>query len=235
MRLQLLFSIAFVSMILIISQSPEASAGACPDEDRDGYYPPSAPPYCSEKFYRDCDDTDPEVYPGNGCDYTDIDKEVVEEKTDALKAQVQDLLENNKDANKLTKKLDNVFKALNPLDNTEENIEKLLKDTNNLLQKGKITTDEHNALITAIQTGNAENINAVLAGIDLGGKDLKRLTNTIDKLNPDLSPDIAKACKELDRFNNEVNKLFDEDKLTVTEKDALIAAAQNIEDIISCA
>ena len=140
MRLLSLFSIALVSMILIISQSPEASAGACPDEDRDGYYPNSAPSYCGDKKYTDCDDTDPEVGPGKGCGF-DIDKEVVEEKTDAIKAQVQDLLEYNKDAKKLTKKLDNVMKALDPPDNTEKNKEKLLKDTNKLLQKGKITAD----------------------------------------------------------------------------------------------
>jgi len=235
MRLQLLFSIAFVSMILIISQSPEAFAGACPDEDDDGYYPDSAPPYCGEEKYRDCDDTDPEVGPGKGCGSPEIDKEVVKEKTDAIKAQVQDLLENNKDAKKLTKKLDNVMKALDPPDKTEKNKEKLLKDTNNLLKKGKITADDHNALATAIQTGNEENINAVLEGIFLSEKDLKKLTKTINKLNIEPIPNIAKACKELDGFNKEVNKLFDEDKLTETEKDALIVAAQNIKDTISCA
>jgi len=64
--MRLIFSIAFVSMILIISQSPEASAGACPDEDRDGYYPPSAPSYCAEIDQRDCDDNDANVGPGKG-------------------------------------------------------------------------------------------------------------------------------------------------------------------------
>jgi len=213
--------IAIVGMIIITSQSPEAFAGAggWEDKDNDGY----------STFQGDCDDEDPERYPGHGCNYSDV-----EEKTDALKAKVQDLVEKKKDANKLTKKLVNVIKALNPFDTTEESIEKLLKDTNNLLMKEKITTDEHNALVTAIQTGDAENIKGVLAGIDLGGRDLKRLTKTIDKLNPDLSPDIGKACKELDGFNIGVNNLFDKDKLTVTEKDALIVDAEAIKTSLEC-
>jgi len=67
--MRLFFSIAFVSMILIISQSPEAFAGACPDEDRDGYYPPHAPIYCGNVDARDCDDTDPNIGTGSGCVY----------------------------------------------------------------------------------------------------------------------------------------------------------------------
>ncbi len=66
-RLLSIFSIALVSMILIISQSPEASAGACTDEDRDGYYTVSSPSYCAEVDQRDCDDKDANIGPGNGC------------------------------------------------------------------------------------------------------------------------------------------------------------------------
>ncbi len=66
MRFLLLFSIALVSMILITSQSPAAFAGACQDEDGDGYYHVSAPSYCGPDLPRDCDDTDPNVYPVNG-------------------------------------------------------------------------------------------------------------------------------------------------------------------------
>ncbi len=53
-------------MILITSQSPVAFAGACQDEDGDGYYHVSAPSYCGPDLPRDCDDTDPNVYPGHG-------------------------------------------------------------------------------------------------------------------------------------------------------------------------
>jgi len=208
-------------MILITSQSPAAFAGngGWEDKDNDGF----------STYQGDCDDNNPERYPGQGC-INSVDKEVAEKKTDALKANVQDLLENNKDANKLTKKLDKVFTALNPIDKTEEWLEKLLKDTNKLLEKEKITTDEHNALVTAIQTGDAENIKAVLSGIILNDKDLRKLTKTIEKLY--LFPDIGKAFKELDGFIKEVNKLFDKDKLTVIEKDALIVEAETIKTLL---
>jgi len=213
--------IGIVGMIIITSQSPAAFAGngGWEDKDNDGF----------STYQGDCDDKNPERYPGQGC-INSVDKEVAEKKTDALKANVQDLLENNKDANKLTKRLDKVFTALNPLDKTEEWLEKLLKDTNKLLEKEKITADEHNALVTAIQTGDAENIKAVLAGIILNDKDLRKLTKTIEKLY--LFPDIGKAFKELDGFIKEVNKLFDKGKFTVTEKDALIVEAETIKTLL---
>jgi len=58
-RLPMLFSIALVSMILITSQSPVAFAGegGFEDKDNDGY----------STFQGDCDDNDPNVYPGHGC------------------------------------------------------------------------------------------------------------------------------------------------------------------------
>ncbi len=62
----MLFSIALVSIILITSQSPVAFAGACQDEDGDGYYHVSAPSYCGPDLPRDCDDTDPNIYPVHG-------------------------------------------------------------------------------------------------------------------------------------------------------------------------
>ncbi len=60
MRLLLLFSIALVSIILITSQSPVAFAGegGWEDKDNDGY----------STFQGDCDDKDPNVYPGHGCE-----------------------------------------------------------------------------------------------------------------------------------------------------------------------
>ncbi len=60
MRLLLLFTITLVSMILITSQSPAAfsGAGGWEDKDNDGY----------STFQGDCNDNDPEVYPGQGCE-----------------------------------------------------------------------------------------------------------------------------------------------------------------------
>jgi len=60
MRLLLLFTIALVSIILITSQSPVAfsGAGGWEDKDNDGF----------STFQGDCDDKDPNVYPGHGCE-----------------------------------------------------------------------------------------------------------------------------------------------------------------------
>jgi len=217
-------------MVLITSQSQVAFAGVVGgDSDPDG----------DEWF---SDDNCPFVYnPGqedkNGDGVGDVCIVVVVlegKKIDALKDKIQDFVEGKRDADKLTKKLDKVLLALNPIDHTPKHIAKLLKDTANLLDKEKITTVEYDELVTAIQTGNAENINAVLAGIILSDKDLKKLTKTIDKLNPDLSPDFDKACKELDGFNKEVNKLFEKGKLTETEKDVLIVDTEAIKTSLEC-
>jgi len=60
MSLLSIFSIALVSMILITSQSPAAFAGIGEHHDADGdnFSPKEG----------DCDDTDPDVYPGHGCE-----------------------------------------------------------------------------------------------------------------------------------------------------------------------
>ena len=79
MRLLSIFSIAFVSMILITSQSPVAFAGIGDDHDADGdNYSPNE---------GDCDDTDPNIYPGHGgCDYP------VREDTEEIEDEITDLI-----------------------------------------------------------------------------------------------------------------------------------------------
>jgi len=60
MRFLLLFSIALVSIILITSQFPAAFAGIGDDHDADGdNYSPNE---------GDCNDNDPNIYPGHGCE-----------------------------------------------------------------------------------------------------------------------------------------------------------------------
>jgi len=69
---------ALVSMILITSQSPAAFAGIGDDHDADGdNYSPNE---------GDCDDTDPDVYPGHGdCTYpVRQDTEEIEDDINAL-------------------------------------------------------------------------------------------------------------------------------------------------------
>ena len=80
MRLLSIFSMALVSMILITSQSPAAFAGIGDDHDADGdNYSPNE---------GDCDDTDPEIYPGHGdCKYP------VKEDTEQIEDDINYLVE----------------------------------------------------------------------------------------------------------------------------------------------
>ena len=66
--------IAIVGMIIIVSQSPVAFAGAggWEDKDNDGF----------STFQGDCNDDDPEVYPGKGCDAEDFLDYVLDETLD---------------------------------------------------------------------------------------------------------------------------------------------------------
>jgi len=63
--------IAIVGMIIILSQSPEAFAGAggWEDKDNDGF----------STFQGDCNDEDSTVYPGQGCEPLDFLKYVTDE------------------------------------------------------------------------------------------------------------------------------------------------------------
>ncbi len=78
-RVMPILLIAIVGMILITSQSPVAFAGIGDDHDADGdNYSPNE---------GDCDDTDPEIYPGHGdCKYPVRDdvQEVEDEINDLI-------------------------------------------------------------------------------------------------------------------------------------------------------
>ena len=79
MGLPWIFSMALVSMILITSQTPAAFAGIDEhhDADGDGFSPKEG----------DCDDTDENIYPGNGCDYP------VREDIENIENQIDDLID----------------------------------------------------------------------------------------------------------------------------------------------
>ena len=68
--------IAIVGMIIILSQSPEAFAGAggWEDKDNDGF----------STFQGDCNDNDATVYPGQGCDAEDFLDYVLDETLDLI-------------------------------------------------------------------------------------------------------------------------------------------------------
>ncbi len=75
----MIFSIALVSMILITSQTPAAFAGIDEhhDADGDGFSPKEG----------DCNDSDPNVYPGQGCNYP------VREDTEEIEDEIKDLID----------------------------------------------------------------------------------------------------------------------------------------------
>jgi len=157
----------------------------------------------------------------------------VQIQIDFLKSQVSTFLD-EKDAKKITKKLDKVTSSLNPPDDTANNLKKILDETNKLLDKGKISPEEHADLVTAIESGDVGEINEVLDRITLSEKDLKKLTKTLAKLNSNQSPDIGKACKELDGFIKDIQKLVSKGKLTQEEAVPLITAVLNIKAGIGC-
>ena len=73
-RLLSIFSIALLSVILISSQSQVAFAGmgGYEDKDGDGF----------STFQGDCNDNNPEVYPGEGCDPEEFIFYIVDETQD---------------------------------------------------------------------------------------------------------------------------------------------------------
>jgi len=69
----------------------------------------------------------------------------------------------------------------------------------------------------------------------LDGKDAKKLTKKLDKVNKEFGKDkIDKACKEMDKFIKEANKLVKKGKLVQLDADSLIESAQSIKTDIDC-
>ena len=65
---KLLLAVLFVaSFSVFLGANQEAFAGACQDDDKDGFYHVSAPPNCNPGSPRDCDDMNRNIFPGNGC------------------------------------------------------------------------------------------------------------------------------------------------------------------------
>ncbi len=74
-RVAPLLLIAIVGMIFVTSQTPAAYAGACTDEDRDGYYDIElSGPHCSEAGLWDCNDNDDTILTASHghCDDTSL-------------------------------------------------------------------------------------------------------------------------------------------------------------------
>jgi len=69
----------------------------------------------------------------------------------------------------------------------------------------------------------------------LDEKDANKVTMALDKAIKNIDEGKTdKACKDIDKFIKDVKKLFNEDELTETEKDALIDDAEAIKTTLEC-
>jgi hypothetical protein len=144
-RFLLLFSLSLVSVILIASPTPAVYAGIGNDHDSDGddYSPNEG----------DCDDTDPNVYPGQGCNYP------VREDVEAIQDEVDDLIQSGEfDIN--SAQADNlIYKLYHAVEKTEDGkintaVNMLNSFINNIqayINSGAISQENGNGLISAVQ------------------------------------------------------------------------------------
>jgi len=147
--------IAIVGMIIIVSQSPVAFAGACLDEDEDGYYHVSAPAYCGEVFYRDCDDKDPEVYPGNSpaCAFP------YKEALNVIENEIEDLIDSGQfdiSSKQATNLLNRLQQSADQIDADKINVainllNAFINNINAYINKGALSPDDGDPLIANVQ------------------------------------------------------------------------------------
>ena len=144
-RVMPILLIALVGMILITSQSPLAFAGIGDDHDADGddYSPNEG----------DCDDSDPNVYPGNGCNYP------VREDTEEIEDQIFDLINagefdiNSGQVNSLLYKL---LKAVEKAEAGQINVtinmlNSFINNINAYINSGAISQENGDGLISAVE------------------------------------------------------------------------------------
>jgi len=138
---------ALVSMILITSQSPAAFAGIGDDHDADGddYSPNEG----------DCDDTDPEIYPGHGdCTYP------VKEDTEQIEDEINDLIEsgefdiNSGQAENLLYRLQHAAEKSddNKIKPAINMLESFINKINSYINTGAISQANGDALIAGVQS-----------------------------------------------------------------------------------
>jgi len=146
---------AIVGMIIITSQTPAAYAGACTDEDRDGYYTVSSPSYCGETYYRDCDDTDPEVYPGNSPACAFPYKEAIDE----IKNELNVLIESENfdiSSKQATNLLNRLQQSADQIDADKINVainllNSFINNINAYINKGALSPSDGDPLIAHVQ------------------------------------------------------------------------------------
>ena len=188
-------------------------------------------------------DTDSDGIP-DGCDTLTVEQQIGD-----LKDQINGILV-DKDAKKLTKKLDKTNEKLTPQpEKANKDLDKFLDKVEKLFVENKLTLDERNSLITALDSIRTdptddsitiEEIQTVLDAVNaisnplLTLKDTESLTKPLNKAIDDLTPNVEKACKEMDKFIKDTNKLVTKGKLLQVDADKLIESAQKIKTDIGC-
>lgn len=139
-----IFSIVLVSIILITSQSPTAFAGIGGDHDGDDddYSPNQG----------DCDDNNPNVYPGHGCNPIDDIEIIVNDIEDLIDEGDFDITDGQANAliGKLEKAADKV--ESNNYNNAINLLNAFINQINAFINSGLISSDDGQTLIEAVQS-----------------------------------------------------------------------------------
>ena len=144
-----ILSISALIMIANAAQHQTAFAGACFDEDNDGYYAPDSPSYCGDLL--DCNDDDPNVYPGHGC-------ALPAEEINNLIAEINDLADNggipSSQESSLIAKLQTAVQKIEA--NNEKgaigSLEAFINQVKALFKAGKISSSVRDQLIGPVQS-----------------------------------------------------------------------------------
>ena len=140
-----IFSLSLLSVILIISQTPVAFAGIGADHDADGdNYTPNQ---------GDCNDSDPNIYPGHGCNYP------VKEDVEEIESTVYDLIASG-DFDINSGQADNlIYKLYHAVEKTDENkintainmLNSFINNINAYINSRAISPENGNGLISAVE------------------------------------------------------------------------------------
>ena len=187
---------------------------------------------------------------GSGIFILTLQTATITEQIDVLTTLVNETVDDPKDAKKLTKKLDKTNEKLTPQpEKANKDLDKFLDKVEKLFVENKLTLDERNSLITALDSIRTdptddsitvEEIQTVLDAVNvisnplLTLKDTESLTKPLNKAIDNLTPDEEKACKEMNKFIKDTNNLVGKGKLLQADADKLIESAQNIKDAIGC-
>lgn len=132
-------------MIIITSQSDAVFAGIGDDHDADGdNYSPNE---------GDCDDSDPEVYPGHGCMYP------VREEAEAVEDEIYDLIDsgefdiNSGQTNNLLYKLQHAVEKAegNQINVATNMLNSFINNINAYINSGAISEENGDGLIQDVQ------------------------------------------------------------------------------------